>query len=103
MLLAAEVAVHQRLVLALGDDPLDQGVARASSISGRCCGVGVALDAVAAGCSRRPAATSRPISPPAAPSSSAIGQVERQHALAEHALADRDRLVEVGARRGRAW
>ena len=54
--LAVEVAVHQRLVLGLRDDRLDQGVAVLGD-QRQVLGVGIALDAAAARSSRRPAAT----------------------------------------------
>lgn len=47
-LLAAEVAVHEALVLALGDDPLDQPGAGVGD-EGQLGGVRVALDALARG------------------------------------------------------
>ncbi len=93
--LAAEVAVHQRLVLGLRDDPLDQGVAGGVD-ERQVLRVGLALHPAAAR-----VVGDRPRQEADQPRGRAVvgghRQVEGQHALAEDALADRDRLVEVRA------
>ena len=69
---------------------------RAVSISGRCSGSGLALDAARRRSSRTTVCDSRPMTPGRAAVVGGHRQVERQHAVAEDPLADRDRLVEVG-------
>ena len=80
--LALEVALHERLVLGLLDDPLDEGGAGVLGVGGRLPGGGLGEQAVQAG--HRLAVADR--------------QVERGDADAEALLAGRDRGLLVGAR-----
>ena len=95
-LLAGQVAVEQGLVLALGDDRLEQLAAEALD-QRQVLRVGIPLDPVAG----------RPVEDPLRDQADHAGdalvvtvhrQVERVHAVAEQPLADGHAVVEVGAR-----
>ena len=91
-LLAAEVAVHQGLVLALGDDPLDQPVAGLLD-QRQLVRVGSASPSARPRSSRRPAGESRPIRPvtgacPSGASGAVQRQVQRQHGVGVVAAED---------------
>ncbi len=94
-LVAGEVAVEQRLVLALGDDRLEQ-VGPQPLGERDVLGIGRALDPAAGGVVDDPCVEQRDETGDAAVVV-VHRQVQRHHRLVEQPLAERHRLVEVGA------
>ena len=97
-LLAAQITVHQGLVLALGDDPLDELVAvllhrRQVGALGLADLRRIALRVVQHAQGDQPQQAGHGL-----PVVGEHGLVDRQHVLAERLLAVREGLVEVGAR-----